>query len=75
MLCGGTASVAIPILIPILIPIPTPLPVPQCCRRTLRKQLDHNLTFHKLVAYTLALLTGTAPRGLGHGGEREVTMG
>uniref|UniRef100_A0A8C8A7Q0 NADPH oxidase 1 n=1 Tax=Otus sunia TaxID=257818 RepID=A0A8C8A7Q0_9STRI len=27
------------------------------CRRTLRKQLDHNLTFHKLVAYTLALLT------------------
>uniref|UniRef100_A0A8C2U082 NADPH oxidase 1 n=1 Tax=Coturnix japonica TaxID=93934 RepID=A0A8C2U082_COTJA len=28
-----------------------------CCRRTLRKQLDHNLTFHKLVAYTLALLT------------------
>lgn len=30
----------------------------QCCRRTLRKQLDHNLTFHKLVAYALALLTG-----------------
>uniref|UniRef100_A0A8D0ERZ7 NADPH oxidase 1 n=1 Tax=Strix occidentalis caurina TaxID=311401 RepID=A0A8D0ERZ7_STROC len=28
-----------------------------CCRRTLRKQLDHNLTFHKLVAYMLALLT------------------
>ncbi|NXI38156.1 NOX1 oxidase, partial [Galbula dea] len=28
-----------------------------CCRRTLRKQLDHNLTFHKLVAYALALLT------------------
>uniref|UniRef100_A0A663MLX8 NADPH oxidase 1 n=1 Tax=Athene cunicularia TaxID=194338 RepID=A0A663MLX8_ATHCN len=28
-----------------------------CCRRTLRKQLDHNLTFHKLVAYTLALFT------------------
>ncbi|XP_054244594.1 NADPH oxidase 1 isoform X3 [Indicator indicator] len=28
-----------------------------CCRRTLRKQLDHNLTFHRLVAYTLALLT------------------
>lgn len=31
----------------------------QCCRRTLRKQLDHNLTFHKLVAYALALLTGS----------------
>uniref|UniRef100_A0A8C3NRP0 FAD-binding FR-type domain-containing protein n=1 Tax=Cyanoderma ruficeps TaxID=181631 RepID=A0A8C3NRP0_9PASS len=28
-----------------------------CCRRTLRKQLDHNLTFHKLVGYALALLT------------------
>ncbi|NXR41127.1 NOX1 oxidase, partial [Zosterops hypoxanthus] len=28
-----------------------------CCRRTLRRQLDHNLTFHKLVAYALALLT------------------
>uniref|UniRef100_A0A8C3J6B4 NADPH oxidase 1 n=1 Tax=Calidris pygmaea TaxID=425635 RepID=A0A8C3J6B4_9CHAR len=28
-----------------------------CCRRTLRKQLDHNLTFHKLVAYALALFT------------------
>ncbi|XP_059715529.1 NADPH oxidase 1 isoform X2 [Haemorhous mexicanus] len=29
----------------------------QCCRQTLRKQLDHNLTFHKLLGYTLALLT------------------
>uniref|UniRef100_A0A674JM26 NADPH oxidase 1 n=1 Tax=Terrapene triunguis TaxID=2587831 RepID=A0A674JM26_9SAUR len=28
-----------------------------CCRRTMRKQLDHNLTFHKLVAYTIALFT------------------
>ncbi|XP_009995469.1 PREDICTED: NADPH oxidase 1 isoform X3 [Chaetura pelagica] len=28
-----------------------------CCRRTLRKQLDHNLTFHKLVAYALVLFT------------------
>ncbi|NWX89298.1 NOX1 oxidase, partial [Nothoprocta pentlandii] len=28
-----------------------------CCRRTLRKQLDHNLAFHKLVAYALALFT------------------
>uniref|UniRef100_A0A8B9FR53 FAD-binding FR-type domain-containing protein n=1 Tax=Amazona collaria TaxID=241587 RepID=A0A8B9FR53_9PSIT len=45
-----------------------------CCRRTLRKQLDHNLAFHKLVAYTLALLTGTALCGLGHGGDREVTI-
>ncbi|NXI05446.1 NOX1 oxidase, partial [Pachycephala philippinensis] len=42
---------------------PCPCPHPdtclslQCCRRTLRKQLDHNLTFHKLVAYALALLT------------------
>ncbi|KYO38164.1 NADPH oxidase 1 isoform X1 [Alligator mississippiensis] len=27
------------------------------CRRTMRKQLDHNLTFHKLVAYMLALMT------------------
>ncbi|XP_077778873.1 NADPH oxidase 1 isoform X2 [Podarcis muralis] len=26
-----------------------------CCRRTMRKQLDHNLTFHKLVAYMIAL--------------------
>uniref|UniRef100_A0A669PHJ5 NADPH oxidase 1 n=1 Tax=Phasianus colchicus TaxID=9054 RepID=A0A669PHJ5_PHACC len=31
-----------------------------CCRRTLRKQLDHNLTFHKLVAYALALFTGSS---------------
>ncbi|XP_072482742.1 NADPH oxidase 1 [Notamacropus eugenii] len=28
-----------------------------CCRRTLRKQLDHNLTFHKLVAYMICLHT------------------
>ncbi|XP_062997631.1 NADPH oxidase 1-like isoform X1 [Elgaria multicarinata webbii] len=28
-----------------------------CCRRTLRKQLDHNLTFHKLVAYMIVLHT------------------
>nr|XP_032628022.1 NADPH oxidase 1 [Chelonoidis abingdonii] len=28
-----------------------------CCRRTMRKQLDHNLTFHKLVAYAIALFT------------------
>ncbi|XP_019376901.1 PREDICTED: NADPH oxidase 1 isoform X2 [Gavialis gangeticus] len=27
------------------------------CRRTMRKQLDHNLTFHKLVAYMLAMMT------------------
>uniref|UniRef100_A0A452SQL9 NADPH oxidase 2 n=1 Tax=Ursus americanus TaxID=9643 RepID=A0A452SQL9_URSAM len=25
------------------------------CRRTLRKQLDHNLTFHKLVAYMISI--------------------
>ncbi|GAA6095276.1 NADPH oxidase 1 [Tachysurus ichikawai] len=28
-----------------------------CCGRTLRKQLDKNLTFHKLVAYMIALMT------------------
>ncbi|XP_078544539.1 NADPH oxidase 1 [Lissotriton helveticus] len=28
-----------------------------CCRRTLRKQLDNNLAFHKLLGYTIALLT------------------
>ncbi|XP_019391993.1 PREDICTED: NADPH oxidase 1 isoform X1 [Crocodylus porosus] len=27
------------------------------CRRTMRKQLDHNLTFHKLLAYMLAIMT------------------
>uniref|UniRef100_A0A2K6M6M7 NADPH oxidase 1 n=1 Tax=Rhinopithecus bieti TaxID=61621 RepID=A0A2K6M6M7_RHIBE len=27
------------------------------CSRTLRKQLDHNLTFHKLVAYMICLHT------------------
>ncbi|XP_030066311.1 NADPH oxidase 1 isoform X1 [Microcaecilia unicolor] len=27
------------------------------CGRTMRKQLDNNLTFHKLVGYTIALLT------------------
>uniref|UniRef100_A0A8C3RJI7 NADPH oxidase 1 n=1 Tax=Chelydra serpentina TaxID=8475 RepID=A0A8C3RJI7_CHESE len=31
-----------------------------CCRRTMRKQLDHNLTFHKLVAYAIALFTGNS---------------
>lgn len=28
-----------------------------CCGRSLRKQLDKNLSFHKLVAYTIALMT------------------
>ncbi|XP_043913547.1 NADPH oxidase 1-like [Protopterus annectens] len=28
-----------------------------CCRRTIRKQLDKNITFHKLVAYMIALHT------------------
>ncbi|XP_060783509.1 cytochrome b-245 heavy chain-like [Neoarius graeffei] len=28
-----------------------------CCGRTLRKQLDKNLTFHKLVAYMIGLMT------------------
>uniref|UniRef100_A0A3B5MEA7 NADPH oxidase 1 n=1 Tax=Xiphophorus couchianus TaxID=32473 RepID=A0A3B5MEA7_9TELE len=28
------------------------------CSRTMRKQLDKNLTFHKLVAYMIALMTG-----------------
>uniref|UniRef100_A0A8B9H3J4 FAD-binding FR-type domain-containing protein n=1 Tax=Astyanax mexicanus TaxID=7994 RepID=A0A8B9H3J4_ASTMX len=29
-----------------------------CCGRTMRKQLDKNLSFHKLVAYMIALMTG-----------------
>ncbi|CAK6964687.1 NADPH oxidase 1 [Scomber scombrus] len=28
-----------------------------CCGRTMRKQLDNNLTFHKLVAYMIGLMT------------------
>uniref|UniRef100_A0A672N613 Cytochrome b-245 heavy chain-like n=1 Tax=Sinocyclocheilus grahami TaxID=75366 RepID=A0A672N613_SINGR len=28
-----------------------------CCGRSMRKQLDKNLTFHKLVAYMIALMT------------------
>ncbi|KAM3866779.1 NADPH oxidase 1 [Diretmus argenteus] len=28
-----------------------------CCGRTMRKQLDKNLSFHKLVAYTIGLMT------------------
>ncbi|KAG7518401.1 NADPH oxidase 1 [Solea senegalensis] len=28
-----------------------------CCGRTIRKQLDKNLSFHKLVAYMIALMT------------------
>lgn len=28
-----------------------------CCSRTMRKQLDKNLSFHKLVAYMIALMT------------------
>uniref|UniRef100_A0A3P8UQ53 NADPH oxidase 1 n=1 Tax=Cynoglossus semilaevis TaxID=244447 RepID=A0A3P8UQ53_CYNSE len=28
-----------------------------CCGRTIRKQLDKNLTFHKLVAYMIGLMT------------------
>ncbi|KAG9338637.1 hypothetical protein JZ751_025475 [Albula glossodonta] len=28
-----------------------------CCGRSLRKQLDKNLTFHKLVAYMIGLMT------------------
>uniref|UniRef100_A0A8C1H4Z0 NADPH oxidase 2 n=2 Tax=Cyprinus carpio TaxID=7962 RepID=A0A8C1H4Z0_CYPCA len=31
----------------------------QCCSRTAARQLDRNLTFHKLVAYMIALHTGT----------------
>ncbi|XP_039623585.1 NADPH oxidase 1 [Polypterus senegalus] len=29
-----------------------------CFKRSMRKQLDKNLTFHKLVAYMIALMTG-----------------
>lgn len=36
-------------------PLPSCL---QCCGRTMRKQLDNNLSFHKLVAYMIALMTG-----------------
>ncbi|MBN3309135.1 CY24B protein, partial [Amia calva] len=28
-----------------------------CCKRSMRKQLDKNLTFHKLTAYMIALMT------------------
>ncbi|XP_073495774.1 NADPH oxidase 1 [Phyllobates terribilis] len=28
-----------------------------CCRRSVRKQLDHNLAFHKILGYTIALMT------------------
>ncbi|KAG9478358.1 hypothetical protein GDO78_013388 [Eleutherodactylus coqui] len=28
-----------------------------CCRRSVRKQLDNNLTFHKILGYTIAFLT------------------
>uniref|UniRef100_A0A8C6KBZ3 NADPH oxidase 1 n=1 Tax=Nothobranchius furzeri TaxID=105023 RepID=A0A8C6KBZ3_NOTFU len=28
-----------------------------CCSRTMRRQMDRNLTFHKLVAYMIALMT------------------
>lgn len=34
----------------------------QCCSRTMRKQLDKNLSFHKLVAYMIALMTGERRR-------------
>lgn len=30
----------------------------QCCSRTAARQLDRNLTFHKLVAYMIAFHTG-----------------
>uniref|UniRef100_A0A8C9AH48 Uncharacterized protein n=1 Tax=Prolemur simus TaxID=1328070 RepID=A0A8C9AH48_PROSS len=32
------------------------------CSRILRKQLDHNLTFHKLVAYMICLHTGNSEK-------------
>ncbi|XP_040261730.1 NADPH oxidase 1 [Bufo bufo] len=28
-----------------------------CCRRSVRKQLDNNIAFHKILGYTIALLT------------------
>ncbi|MED6237424.1 hypothetical protein ATANTOWER_024578, partial [Ataeniobius toweri] len=34
----------------------------QCCSRTAARQLDRNLTFHKLVAYMIAFHTGTVVR-------------
>lgn len=36
----------------------------QCCGRTMRKQLDKNLSFHKLVAYMIALMTGELMQAL-----------
>lgn len=34
----------------------------QRCSRTMRKQLDKNLSFHKLVGYMIALMTGECLR-------------
>lgn len=34
----------------------------QCCSRTAARQLDRNITFHKLVAYMIAFHTGELPR-------------
>uniref|UniRef100_A0A8C1YCI9 Cytochrome b-245, beta polypeptide (chronic granulomatous disease) n=1 Tax=Cyprinus carpio TaxID=7962 RepID=A0A8C1YCI9_CYPCA len=36
----------------------------QCCSRTAARQLDRNLTFHKLVAYMIALHTGTIRKNI-----------
>jgi len=36
----------------------------QCCSRTAARQLDRNLTFHKLVAYMIAFHTGSVRKTL-----------
>ena len=33
----------------------------QCCKRNVKRQLDHNIEFHKLCAYGIVFFTGTDP--------------
>lgn len=42
--------------------LPAFLYLVQKCSRTMRKQLDKNLTFHKLVAYMIGAMTGELKR-------------
>ncbi|MEE6470241.1 hypothetical protein FKM82_008900 [Ascaphus truei] len=43
-----------------------------CCGRSLRRQLDRNITFHKMVAWMIALHTGCGGFSLPGGSEKEV---
>lgn len=46
----------------LMTPPPPKSPIPlQCCSRTAARQLDRNITFHKLVAYMIAFHTGEGP--------------